>query len=240
MLPNNFGKTGGYAGASVWGSSPPIDIHRNVVYIATGNLYSVPENIRKCQERENNQTAPTHPDECVEPDNHSESILALDLDAGKIKWKLDLEESLGEEHGELPRMKEGCTLTLSTPTTRISLKRSAKNTTAGGWLAMDAETKWPMVSSLLFGGSTNPKGPIYAIDIRTVIWANNTVLPSMVACQIFAMATSSSSMAIRTRLEGMVAMSPSPIVILFTDTEQKGTYIWNQFRDWKDIDMVIL
>ncbi|GLU11130.1 hypothetical protein SLE2022_278960 [Rubroshorea leprosula] len=33
---------------------------------------------------------------------------------------------------------------------------------------------WPMVSSLLFGGSTNPKGPIYAIDIRTVIWANNT------------------------------------------------------------------
>ncbi|TXG59158.1 hypothetical protein EZV62_016987 [Acer yangbiense] len=86
ILPGNFGKTGAYAGAAIWGSSPSIDIHRNHVYIATGNLYSVPPHIEECQESENNQTVPTHSDRCVEPDNHSNSILALDLDSGKIKW----------------------------------------------------------------------------------------------------------------------------------------------------------
>lgn len=88
MLPDNFGNRGQYAGAAIWGSSPPIDVTRNLVYIATGNLYSAPQNITDCQERQNNQTqvAPTHSDECVEPDNHSDSFLALDLDTGNIKW----------------------------------------------------------------------------------------------------------------------------------------------------------
>ncbi|XP_061367094.1 uncharacterized protein LOC133310215 [Gastrolobium bilobum] len=86
MLPDNHGNKGEYAGAALWGSSPSIDALRNLVYIATGNLYSVPLRISQCQERENNQTVPTHPDECVETDNHSDSILALDLDSGKIKW----------------------------------------------------------------------------------------------------------------------------------------------------------
>ncbi|MBA0574759.1 hypothetical protein Golob_023915, partial [Gossypium lobatum] len=88
MVPDNFGNRGEYAGAAIWGSSPPIDVTRNLVYIATGNLYSAPQNITDCQERQNNQTqvAPTHSDECVEPDNHSDSFLALDLDTGIIKW----------------------------------------------------------------------------------------------------------------------------------------------------------
>ncbi|KAL5808805.1 hypothetical protein ACOSQ3_029496 [Xanthoceras sorbifolium] len=85
-LPDNFGKTGAYAGGAIWGSSPSIDIDRNHVYIATGNTYSVPPHIEECQERVNNQTVPTRSDECVEPDNHSNSILALDLDSGNIKW----------------------------------------------------------------------------------------------------------------------------------------------------------
>ncbi|KAK7374507.1 hypothetical protein VNO80_07937 [Phaseolus coccineus] len=86
MLPDNHGKKGEYAGAAIWGSSPSIDASRNHIYIATGNLYSAPLNILECQERENNATQPTHPDQCVEPDNHSDSFLALDLDDGKIKW----------------------------------------------------------------------------------------------------------------------------------------------------------
>ena len=68
MLPNNYGKIGEYARAAIWGSSPSIDISRNHVYIANGNLYLVPLNISQCQEKENNQTVPTHPDQCVEPD----------------------------------------------------------------------------------------------------------------------------------------------------------------------------
>ncbi|KAF5735530.1 hypothetical protein HS088_TW15G01037 [Tripterygium wilfordii] len=86
MLPSNQGRRGGYAGAAIWGSSPSIDINRNLVYIATGNLYSAPENVTECQERQNNQTSPTQPDECIEPENHSNSILALELETGKIRW----------------------------------------------------------------------------------------------------------------------------------------------------------
>ncbi|CAL5370631.1 unnamed protein product [Camellia sinensis] len=90
MLPNNNGSLGQYAGAAIWGSSPSIDIPRNLVYIATGNLYSVPPNISLCQQKQNNQTVPTQPDQCVEPDNHSNSILGLDLDSGKIVWYTQL------------------------------------------------------------------------------------------------------------------------------------------------------
>ncbi|MED6158336.1 hypothetical protein PIB30_031858 [Stylosanthes scabra] len=87
MLPDNHGKQGEYAGAAVWGSSPSIDEARNHVYIGTGNMYSAPLRIRQCQEKQNNLTTPpTHPDECIEPENHSNSIVALDLEDGEIKW----------------------------------------------------------------------------------------------------------------------------------------------------------
>ncbi|XP_074289712.1 uncharacterized protein LOC141614982 [Silene latifolia] len=90
MLPDNNGKRGEYAGAAIWGSSPSIDTARNLVYIATGNLYSAPQHVRDCQVEENNQAFPSHGDECVEPDNHSESFLALCLETGKIKWNRQL------------------------------------------------------------------------------------------------------------------------------------------------------
>ncbi|PIA62582.1 hypothetical protein AQUCO_00200530v1 [Aquilegia coerulea] len=85
-LPDNFGKQGEYAGAAIWGSSPSIDIRKNQVYIATGNLYSAPKRVLDCQEIENNQTVPSHPDQCVEPENHENSVMAFDLDSGNIKW----------------------------------------------------------------------------------------------------------------------------------------------------------
>uniref|UniRef100_F6H5P7 CCHC-type domain-containing protein n=1 Tax=Vitis vinifera TaxID=29760 RepID=F6H5P7_VITVI len=83
---NIMEKANGIAGAAIWGSSPSIDVRRNLVYVATGNLYSAPLSIRECQEQQNNQTVPTQPDQCIEPDNHSNSILAIDLDSDKIKW----------------------------------------------------------------------------------------------------------------------------------------------------------
>ncbi|KAL5722665.1 hypothetical protein ACHQM5_006156 [Ranunculus cassubicifolius] len=85
-LPDNFGKLGEYAGAAIWGSSPSIDIKRKLVYVATGNLYSAPQRVLDCQERENNQTFPTTPDVCIEPENHENSFLAFDMDNGEIKW----------------------------------------------------------------------------------------------------------------------------------------------------------
>ncbi|KAM1323801.1 hypothetical protein PS2_044644 [Malus domestica] len=85
-LPDNHETIGLYSGAAIWGSSPSIDVHRRHVYIANGNVYSVPENVSQCQENQNNSTVPTRPDACVEPENHGNSILALDLDGGDIKW----------------------------------------------------------------------------------------------------------------------------------------------------------
>ncbi|KAL0350914.1 UNVERIFIED_CONTAM: Polyvinylalcohol dehydrogenase [Sesamum radiatum] len=90
MIPDNHGQLGGYAGAAVWGSSPSVDARRKHVYIATGNLYSVPQSVEECQKRQNNQTVPTHPDECIGPDIHFDSMLALDLNSGEIKWNRQL------------------------------------------------------------------------------------------------------------------------------------------------------
>ncbi|KAL0377527.1 UNVERIFIED_CONTAM: hypothetical protein Sradi_3058200 [Sesamum radiatum] len=90
MLPDNHGQLGGYAGAGVWGSSPSVDARRKHVYIATGNLYSVPQSVEECQKRQNNQTVPTHPDDCIGPDIHFDSMLALDLNSGEIKWNRQL------------------------------------------------------------------------------------------------------------------------------------------------------
>ncbi|KAK7394522.1 hypothetical protein VNO78_15051 [Psophocarpus tetragonolobus] len=55
----------------------PLMLKGKHVYIATGNLYSAPLRILQCQERQNNQTKPTKPDECVEPENHSNSSWPL-------------------------------------------------------------------------------------------------------------------------------------------------------------------
>ncbi|KAH6830291.1 hypothetical protein C2S53_000260 [Perilla frutescens var. hirtella] len=86
MVPDNNGERGGYAGAAVWGSSPSIDVSRNFIYIATGIINSVPQPVQDCQSLQNNQSFPSHPDECTEPHDHSSSILALDMDSGEIKW----------------------------------------------------------------------------------------------------------------------------------------------------------
>lgn len=90
MIPDNGGKFGNYSGAALWGSSPPIDEKRRHVYIATGNLYDAPPDIQACQAAQNNKTTPDIPNPCISPEDHSESILALDLDSGEIVWSRHL------------------------------------------------------------------------------------------------------------------------------------------------------
>jgi outer membrane protein assembly factor BamB len=90
MLPFNHGSKKLYAGAAVWGSSPSIDIHRNLVFIATGNLYRTPDNVTECEQNRLKEKHPIVPDPCVEPDDHSESIVALDLENGTIRWSHNL------------------------------------------------------------------------------------------------------------------------------------------------------
>jgi polyvinyl alcohol dehydrogenase (cytochrome) len=70
----------GYTGAPVWGSQPVVDRKRGLLYVATGNNYSVPPGV--C-------VNPTETD-CAQPspDNHIDSVLALSLKTGAVVWSL--------------------------------------------------------------------------------------------------------------------------------------------------------
>lgn len=78
MLPANGGKTGGYSGNAIWGSTPAIDPANSMVYVGTGNNYTVPPGV--C----------TQPDQagCANPvpADHQDSIVALNMFTGKIIW----------------------------------------------------------------------------------------------------------------------------------------------------------
>jgi polyvinyl alcohol dehydrogenase (cytochrome) len=65
---NPDGSLSGYAGAAVW-STPTVDLKRKSLYVATGNNYHAPAGVTNL---------PTG--------DHIESIMALDLDSGAIKW----------------------------------------------------------------------------------------------------------------------------------------------------------
>jgi polyvinyl alcohol dehydrogenase (cytochrome) len=73
----------GYTGNAVWGSSPAIDPKRGQIYIATGNNYSVPDDVLACVAA---HTDPTKRAACLAPDDHFDSILALDMKTGAVRW----------------------------------------------------------------------------------------------------------------------------------------------------------
>jgi polyvinyl alcohol dehydrogenase (cytochrome) len=72
-----------YTGAAVWGSSPAIDTARNQLYVATGNNYSVPAEVTACIGA---ATTPSERAACVDPGNLFDSVVALDLTTGAVKW----------------------------------------------------------------------------------------------------------------------------------------------------------
>lgn len=74
----------GYTGGAVWGSSPAIDVRRSQVYIATGNNYSVPSETLECITAAGSD--PNAQRACISPDDHFDSIVALDLRSGVIRW----------------------------------------------------------------------------------------------------------------------------------------------------------
>jgi polyvinyl alcohol dehydrogenase (cytochrome) len=69
----------GYSGGAVWGGGGAYDKAHKLVYMATGNNYSVPESVRKC-------LAAGGGEPCVSPDNHNNSIVAMDASTGAVKW----------------------------------------------------------------------------------------------------------------------------------------------------------
>jgi polyvinyl alcohol dehydrogenase (cytochrome) len=74
----------GYSGGAVWGSSPAVDARRGQLYIATGNNYSVPQSVLDCVAAAGEDRAAQAA--CVPPDDYFDSIMALDLATGQVRW----------------------------------------------------------------------------------------------------------------------------------------------------------
>jgi polyvinyl alcohol dehydrogenase (cytochrome) len=80
MVPDNSGLLGGYSGGAVWSTTPVIDPKRNSIYVGTGNNYSVPAAVKACiQANPGNKN-------CTDPTDYFDSVMALDLNTGQIKW----------------------------------------------------------------------------------------------------------------------------------------------------------
>jgi polyvinyl alcohol dehydrogenase (cytochrome) len=69
---------GYYSGDGVWGSAPVVDPATGLLYVATGNNYTVPAGICKKPGQQNCQLP--------EADDYFDSILALQLSTGAVAW----------------------------------------------------------------------------------------------------------------------------------------------------------
>lgn len=74
-----------FTGIGVWGGQPSIDPERHQVFIATGNIYSLPESASKCENETQNNPGLKH-DPCVPSNVYAEAILAFDLTSGHVNW----------------------------------------------------------------------------------------------------------------------------------------------------------
>ena len=83
VVPDNGGLTNGYSGNAIW-SPPAIDPERGVLFTATGNNYTVPPDVERCQEEAIGNG--TNDADCTAPDDFFNTVLALDLTTGAIKW----------------------------------------------------------------------------------------------------------------------------------------------------------
>ncbi|ELQ35660.1 hypothetical protein M0657_010983 [Pyricularia oryzae] len=93
-----------FSGAAVWGSQPSIDPIRRQVFVGTGQLYSLPPEFEECQRQTANVTVIrqglTGHDPCLPRTAYQNSILALDLDTGRVNWARQL--------GPLDAWNAGC------------------------------------------------------------------------------------------------------------------------------------
>ncbi|ESR44342.1 hypothetical protein CICLE_v10013770mg [Citrus x clementina] len=111
----------------------------------------------ECQEKQNNQTVSTSPtNECVELENHSDSILALDEagpsgPGGKGIW------------GAVTDAKRIYINIANFEEKNFVLNQSKKNTSR----TFTAYGPVGVANDVVFAGSTHPEGPIYAMDAKT-------------------------------------------------------------------------
>lgn len=77
-VPDNGGQPGGYSGNAVWGSSLVVDPHRGLLYLGTGNNYTVPAGV--CETPNQTDCTPPAADDLID------SVVALDLRTGSVRW----------------------------------------------------------------------------------------------------------------------------------------------------------
>jgi polyvinyl alcohol dehydrogenase (cytochrome) len=90
----------GYFGAVVYGGSPSVDLRRRQIYVGTGNNYVVPKKAEQCERHRLDPAvpAPVLPSGFTcqnlndKVGNHFDSMLALDLATGRIRWAFHARE----------------------------------------------------------------------------------------------------------------------------------------------------
>lgn len=82
ILWQRFTVPAGYTGGAVWGSTPVVDVDRGTVFVGTGNNYSVPTDATyiACVKAGGSEAS------CLSADDHADSILALDMFSGAVRW----------------------------------------------------------------------------------------------------------------------------------------------------------
>ena len=69
----------GYSGGAIW-QQPAVDTARGLVFVGTGNNYSVPASVEQCE-----LAHPGNPS-CTPAHDYFDTALALDIHTGNVKW----------------------------------------------------------------------------------------------------------------------------------------------------------
>jgi polyvinyl alcohol dehydrogenase (cytochrome) len=85
-VPDNGGKADGYSGGAIW-QPPAIDTARGLIYVGTGNNYTVPAAVASCQSKASAGVNSS----CTDPADYFDSALALDVRTGTIVWNKQLQ-----------------------------------------------------------------------------------------------------------------------------------------------------
>jgi polyvinyl alcohol dehydrogenase (cytochrome) len=73
----------GYTGGSVWGGNLVVDEKRHSLFFGTANNITVPPDVTTCLLE---ATSMQQQSACLDPNDHIDSIVALDLQSGTLKW----------------------------------------------------------------------------------------------------------------------------------------------------------